>query len=321
VFADSSTSQAVGQPPQISAQTAAVIDAKTMQVYYQKNMHQQMYPASITKIMTGLLAAEKGEASKVVTVSEDVGNSEGKSVSCIGLVPGEQITQDSLMYTMFLASANDSAYVLAENIGGTVDNFVGMMNARAKQLGATNTHFDNPNGLPDTNNYTSAYDMALISREAINTPGELKYFGAVNQTVPADNVRTTPVQYGTIVNMLRPDSKYYYPGIIAAKSGWIEMSGYTLVAVAQRDGRTVISVQMGGNGWSTIYRDAAALLNYGFEQPQAVVAAAPVNDKNGVATASNRTALKSMEVKDGENDKQLFISLLIAVIAVICVGA
>jgi D-alanyl-D-alanine carboxypeptidase len=320
--ADSSSSavSSVGIAPQIAAQTAVVVNAQSMQIYYQKDMHRQMYPASITKLMTGLLAAENGNADDVVTVSDDVGKSQGHSVAGIGLEPGEQMTQDSLMYTMFLASANDSAYVLAEHIGGTVDNFVTMMNYRAQQLGTTDTHFSNPNGLPDKNNYTSVYDMSLITRQAVNTPEEMTYFGAVKHTVPANNVMKNSTEFGTIVSMMRPDSMYYYPGIVAAKSGWIVMSGFTLVTVAKRGDRTLICVQMDSDSWSSVYNDAKALLDYSFAQPDPVKSNASVSALGGNLTGTMQTLSSpkadSVLANVRKNDNSFITSIIIAVVSV-----
>jgi D-alanyl-D-alanine carboxypeptidase len=309
-----STTSAVGSEPTIQAQTAIVIDVDTSQILYQKDMHRQMYPASITKIMTGLLAAESGHSDDVVTVSKNVGNSQGGSVSCIGLEPGEQITQDSLMYTMFLASANDSAYELAEHIGGTVDNFVSMMNERAQELGATDTHFANPNGLPDKNNYTSAYDMAFITRQAVYTPEEMKYFGAVRQTVPADNVMKA-CQYGTIVSMLRPDSMYYYQGILAAKSGWIVMSGFTLVTVAKRGDRTLICVQLNGDSWDSVYKGSTALFNYGFAQPEPPKNESAANALSASLSGNNKNHSNGKTVINKNVNKFNPVLTVIAIIA------
>lgn len=312
------TSAANAAGPQINAQTAVLLDADTTQVLYNKDMNKQMYPASITKIMTGLLAAELGKADDVVTVSSNIYKSQGKSVSCIGLEPGEQLTQDSLMYTMFLASANDSAYALAEHIAGNVDTFVGLMNYEAQKIGANNTHFANPNGLPDTNNYTTAYDMALISQKAVSDSTVLKYFGAVRQVIPADN-KLKSCQYGTLVNMLRSDSKYYYPGIIAAKSGWIQMSGFTLVTAAKRNGRTLICVEMGGASWDDVYRGSIDLFNYGFSLP------VPVQTSVSSATAAvGNTAQKAAvhkPVSSGAGARTKSFTAIFIAAAVVCVAA
>ena len=270
--------------PSVTAQTAAVMDADTYQIYYQKNMHQQMYPASITKIMTGLLTVENGRSDDTVTVPADVGKSQSRDYTNIALRPGEQLTQEQLLYTMFLASANDCAQVLAEHIGGSVDNFVSMMNYRARQLGAADTHFDNPNGLPDNNNVTSAYDMALIASQAVKLPELVRYFGAVSYTLSPTNMRNQPEQYTTLVKMLRPTSRYYYPGIVAAKSGWIVSSGYTLVTAATRNGRTVVCVVMKSADNVSVMKDSKALLDYAFFQPQAAVS------RSGAANSLNVSA-------------------------------
>ena len=304
--------------PQINAKTAVLLDADATQVLYNKDMNKQMYPASITKIMTGLLAAELGKADDVVTVSSNIYKSQGKSVSCIGLEPGEQLTQDSLMYTMFLASANDSAYALAEHIAGNVDTFVGLMNYEAQKIGANNTHFANPNGLPDTNNYTTAYDMALISQKAVSDSTVLKYFGAVRQVIPADN-KLKSCQYGTLVNMLRSDSKYYYPGIIAAKSGWIQMSGFTLVTAAKRNGRTLICVEMGGASWDDVYRGSIDLFNYGFSLPVPVQTS--VSSATAVVGNTAQKAAVHKQVSSGAGAKAKSFAAIFIAAAVVCVAA
>ena len=198
-----------------------------------------------------------------------------------------------------------------------------MMNYAAHQLGTTDTDFDNPDGLPDKNNYTSAYDMALISIKAISTPEELKYFGAVDHLIPADNVRSTPCEFGTIVNILRPNSMYYYNGIIAAKSGWIDMSGYTLVTAAQRDDRTLVCVQMGGESWGSVYDDAAALFNYGFAQPETISTDAAFSPMISVQPVKinkeNFMAVKSIETKGIFKSGIYKISVFMA--ALICLAA
>ena len=319
--ASAASGASAADAPAVTAETAAVIDADTFQIYYQKDMHRQMYPASITKIMTGLLAVEDGRTDDVVTVPADVGKSQSRDYTNIALRPGEQLTQEQLLYTMFLASANDCAQVLAEHIGGSVDNFVSMMNYRARQLGATDTHFDNPNGLPDTNNVTSAYDMALIASQAVKLPELVRYFGAVSYTLQPTNMRNQPEQYTTLVKMLRPTTRYYYPGIIAAKSGWIVASGYTLVTAATRDGRTVVCVVMKSASNVSVMEDSEKLLDYAFSQPQATVARAVatnslnVSISSGSVSASSRAAARHTR-KAADTVSRFVTMLLLAVGAV-----
>ena len=203
-----------GDPPQITGEAAIVMDADTLQIYYQKNIHERLYPASITKILTGLIAAENTSPTDRVTVMPDVTKSQSKDYAHIALLPGENVSVDELMYTMFLASANDSAQVLAEHLGGTVDNFVRMMNYRARQLGCVDSSFSNPNGLPDVNNLTSAYDMALITKAAVNNPALMKYFGAYQYSLHATNMRNDSQVFTTLHKMMKK-TVYYDEDVIA----------------------------------------------------------------------------------------------------------
>jgi D-alanyl-D-alanine carboxypeptidase (penicillin-binding protein 5/6) len=253
-------------PPTITAQTAIVADADTGEIYYQKNMHQQMYPASITKILTGILAVEKTNPQDVITIPDDISKGMPSDSASIALQGGEMITVEEALYTMFLASANDSANALALQVGGTIPNFVTMMNERAKELGAVDSHFDNANGLPDSNNVTSAYDMALITQQAISMPELMKYFGAITYTLPPTNKRTNSEAFITLDKMMK-NTVYKYPGMIAGKTGWETMSGNTLVSVASRNGRKLICVVMKSSGDYWVYSDSIALLNYCFTLP------------------------------------------------------
>jgi D-alanyl-D-alanine carboxypeptidase len=314
----SAVSSSQSDVPDITAQTSVVADADTGQIYYQKNMHTEMYPASITKIMTGILAVEKGKDSDVITVSNDVSKGITSGVARIYLATDEQITQEEALYTLFLASANDSANALALHIGGTMNNFVAMMNARAKALGAVDTNFSNANGLPDTNNITSAYDMALITKRALEMPGLMKYFGAKSYVMPVTNKRNKTVAYQTLHKMMK-NTVYKYDGVIAGKTGWETMSGHTLVTAAKRNGRTLICVVMKSSNQYTIYKDTIALLNYGFAQPSGGASAdylkAPVTAKVSVAASSKPVAAvqavkKSEDPSNTENDITAPILLL-----------
>lgn len=152
--------------PSIVAPSGVLMEASTGTVLYDKNMHEQHYPASITKIMTALLAIENCELDEMVTVPHEAVYMEDKG-SHIALDEGEELTVEDCLYAIMLASANDAAYALAIHVGGTIENFADMMNQRAEELGCEDTHFTNPHGLPDENHVTSAYDMALITREAL----------------------------------------------------------------------------------------------------------------------------------------------------------
>ena len=165
---ESSTSLWPEDAPPVTSEAAIVMEASTGAILYSKNIHEEFYPASITKILTTLLAIENSSLSEIVTFSKKAVFDVDLDSSRIGIDVGEELTMEQSLYGIMLASANEVSYAVAEHISGDVDSFADLMNARAKELGCTNTNFVNPNGLPDPNHYTSAYDMALISRAAIN---------------------------------------------------------------------------------------------------------------------------------------------------------
>ena len=161
--------QAAYWPSAVTAESGAAIimEENTGAVLYEKNSHAENYPASITKIMTALLAVENCDLNEEITFSEDAVYKNEGSTSHIARDVGEKMTMEQCLYGMMLESANECAYAIGEHVaGGDINDFVDMMNERAKELGCKNTHFVNPNGLPDEDHYTSAYDMALIAREA-----------------------------------------------------------------------------------------------------------------------------------------------------------
>ena len=147
-------------------ESAIVMEVSTGTILYEKNMYDTHYPASITKIMTAMLAIENCEMDEIVTVPPEAVYMEDKGTH-IALDAGEQLTVEQCLYAIMLASANDAAYALAEHVGGTYENFIRMMNDKAKEIGCQNTNFTNPHGLPDESHVNSAYDMALITKAAL----------------------------------------------------------------------------------------------------------------------------------------------------------
>lgn len=151
----------------IESDAAICMDGNTGAVLYGKNIEKQEYPASITKIMTVLLALENGNLDDTVTFSENAVYSIEYGSAHLGLTEGEELTLEQCLYGIMLASANEISNAVAEHIGGSVEKFADMMNQKAEELGCVNTHFVNPNGLHDDNHYTCAYDMALITQAAM----------------------------------------------------------------------------------------------------------------------------------------------------------
>ena len=247
-------------PDELEAEAIVLMEAETGQVLYAKNPRQRMYPASITKIMTAMLALEHLDPEDSLTASAQAVDlpSWGSSAD---IQSGEVLTVAETLYALMLPSANEAGNVLAEAVSGSFEDFADLMNERAAELGATGTHFSNAHGLPTRSpHYTTAYDMALITRQAIETPGFLTYFGAGSYTIPATNLHRRR-NLTNVHRMLRPDDTLYNPDVIGGKTGYTMQAGYTLVTVAHREGRTLICVVMKD---TDRYEDTKALLEYGF---------------------------------------------------------
>ena len=219
--------------PQVEAEAAVVMVAGTNQVLYEKNASAIMYPASTTKIMTLITALEKGDPAGIVTVSPRAAAVDGSSLD---LRPGDKLTLRNNLTGMMLVSGNDAATAIAEHVAGSVPAFVALMNAKAAKLGATNTHFTNPHGLPDPiNHYTTAYDLALISAYAMQNPNIVKIVSAREADISFLNRKAVHV---TNTNKLLKT----YPGINGLKTGYTREAGDCLVAGAKRNGVQLIAV-------------------------------------------------------------------------------
>lgn len=262
----------------ISAPSAVLIDFNTGQFLYEKNADQKMYPASITKILTAIIALENSNLNEQVTAGEDVLNVDGNKIY---ISPGETLSMKDLIYSLLIASANDSAIVIADHVGGSVKGFANMMNEKAKELGAKNTHFTNPNGLHDDNHYTSARDMALIARYAMQNETFRKIVTTMKYSIQPTN-KFDKVRELYNENRLLKNTKYKYEGADGIKTGYTIKADQTLVASATRDGHRLIAVIMGAKG-TKVWEDAICLLNYGFNNYKLV----SLNNKDDVITTMN----------------------------------
>lgn len=242
-----------------------LMDADTGQILLEKDMHAVHKPASITKIMTALLALEKGPAGDPVTVSATAVAANPGDGSSAGLMPGEIIPLDEILYAVMLESANEAANAVAEYVSGTMGEFAQLMTRRAKELGAENTNFANPSGLNDDNHYTSAYDMAMITREAVKNRRFQTIWSTYRHYLEPTNLQPERRILNNKNRMLTQGSMPYQ-GIMGGKTGYTVASLNTLVETARRDGRTLICVLLQGPGALSNYRDAARLLDYGFDQ-------------------------------------------------------
>ena len=238
--------------PNVVAQSAAVIDSFTGDFLYLKNENAIQYPASSTKILTALLVIEAGDLDKPVTV--DISDTKVEPTK-LDLNPGEQYTRRQLIYGLMLKSANDVAMALARDNAGSIEAFAEKMNRRAAELGATNSHFENPNGLHDPSHYTTAHDLALIARAAMEQP----FFRQVVGTIYYNWKSPKGVVY-----QLRNHNRLlrHFAGCNGLKTGYTRAAQQVLVSSALREGHEVISVVLHTDK-PGIWEDSKALLTYG----------------------------------------------------------
>ena len=248
--------------PAIGAEGAILMEADTGTILYAKNIHEHLYPASITKIMTGLLAFEKLAMKDMVEFSETAVYSIEYGSASIGIDPGEAMNVEQCLYSLFVASANEVAAGLAEKIGGTLDGFADMMNKRAEELGCSDTHFTNANGLFNEEHYTSAYDMALISKEFFSHDELCEISNTATYFMPSSD--TQPDEFTLFNKHKLINGEMEYEGIVGGKTGYVEMSRQTLVTCAERDGMKLICVILMEESPEQ-FNDTVALFDYGFE--------------------------------------------------------
>ena len=252
------------QGPDITSTAAMIMEDSTQTTVYAKNMDQVLYPGATAKVMTTLLTLENAQLSDQVTMTATGVSGVTDGGASISAQLDEVFTVEQCLYAIMLASANDVALQIAEQIGGSVDGFVQMMNNRAVELGCTNTVFTNPTGLPDDNQHTTAHDMALIMQAAIQNESFRTIAAATSYTIPATN-KAAARNLTSKFTMTDTGSTGFYEGCIGGKEGYTEASGSTLVCAAQRNGMTLISVVLKGASGQTA-PDAASILNYGFDQ-------------------------------------------------------
>ena len=250
----------------VSSKSAVLMDAASGKVLYEKNCHEKLPPASVTKIMTLLLICEAIESGKIKE-SDDVQISEVASSmggSQIFLEPGEIQKVDTLVKAIAVASANDACVAMAEYVGGSVEEFVDLMNKRAKELGMNDTNFVNTNGLPVDNHYTSAYDIALMSKELLRHKKISKYL-----TTWMDEVVVGKKQAKIGISNTNKLIKHY-SGATGVKTGFTQQAKYCLSASALRNNTHLIAVTLCAETSPIRFKDATTLLNYGFSNYESV---------------------------------------------------
>ncbi len=250
----------------VNSEGAVLIEADTGQIIYKKNENKKLPIASTTKIMTAILAIENAEPNDEFVVSKKAQNQEGSSIY---LRENEKITVNDLLYGLSLNSGNDAAVVLAEGVGGTEENFVKMMNEKAKKIGCKNTHFTNPNGLYDKNHQSTALDMAKIMAYAMNNG----YFRKIVST------KNYQIDNGSSITYLKNHNKllWKYDYCIGGKTGFTKLSGRCLVSCCEKDNIRLVSVTLNcPDDWKT----NMDLFDYGFQK----VKISNVIEKNEILT-------------------------------------
>jgi len=223
-----------------------------------------MHPASITKVMTILLACEKCNLDDTITVDNNILLTLPKDAVIADYRGGEKITVRDAILTAYLRSANDAATLLACHISGSVEKFAVLMNEKAKSLGAENTNFTNPTGLTDDNHYTTAYDMALITKAAVQNQKLMEVCSQLKYTLLKGDLRPEDLEITVGHRMLDKDTNQFYQGVVFGKTGFTDAAKSTLVTAAKKDGRTLIAVTLSHEDRFKQYKETKALLDYGY---------------------------------------------------------
>ena len=277
------------QGPAIGAEAAVLMDADTGAVLYAKNMDEELFPASITKLMTCLVAIENCPLDEVITVNQSAINANEADGSHMYLRAGEQLTLDELLYGILINSANEACNAVGEHIGGSIDGYVDMMNAKAQELGCTHTHFVTANGLHNEEHYTSAHDMALIAQAFFSYDVLCRMSSTARYRIPSTDLHDEHNLHSK--NRLYAGAEYAYEPLVGSKTGFTSLSRQTLVSCAQKGDLRLICVILREES-PYQFTDTIALFDYGFEHFQKV----------RTSQCETRFGISNSDFFDGGND-------------------
>ena len=274
IFVSGCTSTYAYTIPDTYSSACLLMEEITGKILYSKNANSIMYPASTTKIMTAILTLENCNLSDTAVVSHNAVFSIPSGYSTASLVEGEVLTIEQLLNVLLIPSANDAAVVLAEHIAGSVEAFSDMMNSKAVELGCLNTHFVNPNGIHNENHYSTAYDLALIGKYAMQFPTFKEISSKTRYTLPITNAYSKEDRiFNTTNDLIKPNyssspTNYYYKYATGGKTGYTDPAGQCIVATATKDNVSLIAVTLHGDftedNLSQRALDCKALFEYGF---------------------------------------------------------
>lgn len=284
VFADGEEADDTG-PFEVHAKAAILLDMNTDRIIYEKNLDERVYPASLTKIMTCLVALENGNLSDIVTIDEGAFTGLDGNSSTAGLQVGEQLSFNDLLYCLMLSSGNEAANAVAEHIAGSIPDFVRMMNERAYELGCTGTHFVNPHGLHNEEHYTTVNDLVLITKAALKSENFKTITNTAKYELPATNLSEARTLKST--NMLIDNTtgnSLYYKRAIGIKTGYTTPAGRCLISCAKGDGMYFLAVICGaattvlesGDVRMENFPECIRLFDYGFDQFTYVTVISPL---------------------------------------------
>ena len=258
---------AVFPSAEIYGQSGIVMDVDTGAVIYNKNMDQQMYPASITKVLTALVVLEHAKLTDKLTFSHDAVYNVDRGSSNAGIDEGDVLTVEACLNALLLKSANEAANALAEHVAGSREAFARLMNEKAKQLGCTGSNFVNPSGLHDPNHYTTAHDMALIGAAAMENESFRKIEENRSYSLPATKKNPQGLTLYMEHKMLLKNTAFYDSRVVAGKTGFTRDAGNTLITMAEAEGRRFVVVVMGDKN-PAHYHDTGTLLSLAFDQTE-----------------------------------------------------
>ena len=288
--------------PSTYSPSTLLMDLDSGKILYSKNANTRMYPASTTKIMTAILTIENCQLTDTAVASHNAIYSVPSGYSHANIQEGEELTIEQLLNVLLIPSANDAAFVLAEHIAGSVEAFAGMMNEKAVEIGCKDTHFVNPNGIHDENHYSTAYDLALMGKYAMQYDVFRDIASKTSCSLPAtDKYPREDRLFNTTNDLLRENysraaNNYYYPYATAGKTGYTDAAKNCIVATAKKDDISLLAVVLHGertdDGLSQRALDCKTLFEYGFNNYKYEIIA----HKGDVA--------KEIEVSGGTNDSK-----------------
>lgn len=246
---------AAAAQPDITGEFGVAIDATTGEILYDKKANQQGYPASITKVLTAIVLDEEIKADEKITASAAAVKQDPSNQAFL-LKEGEQLSKEDALNAMMIKSSNDVTYAVAEKVAGNIENFAAIMNERAKEIGAANSHFVTPNGLHDDRHVTTPYDLALITKEAMKYPNVIRAMGTKEDVIQTNQREVRIVNRSEI---------HDNPLALGGKTGFTNKARNTLVEILQKDGKTVIAVVM-KTSRAEEYNDIAIMGNYAFDK-------------------------------------------------------